>query len=100
MSLVSFLSRSLIAALTPANSDLEIWLRIEAALGTKLAEYPLEKDEVMVFKPRVEEAQRHAKNEIKALMEDRGKKGSVLKGKGRKRAAPGSGRDHMDAEEG
>ena len=54
----------------------------------------------MVFKPRVEEAQRHAKNEIKALMEDRGKKGSVLKGKGRKRAAPGSGRDHMDAEEG
>ena len=56
----------------------------------------------MVFKPRVEEAQRHAKNEIKALMEDRGKKGSVLKaGKGgRKRAAPGSSRDHMDAEEG
>lgn len=83
------------------GSDLEIWLRIEAALGTKLTEYSLEKDEVMVFKPRVEEAQRHAKNEMKALMEDRGKKGSVLKGgKGRKRAAPGSNRDNMDAEEG
>ncbi|KXX78502.1 ATP-dependent rRNA helicase RRP3 [Madurella mycetomatis] len=81
--------------------DLEIWLRIEAALGTKLTEYSLEKDEVMVFKPRVEEAQRHAKNEMKALMEDRGKKGSVLKGgKGRKRAAAGSNRDNMDAEEG
>ncbi|KAH6634929.1 P-loop containing nucleoside triphosphate hydrolase protein [Chaetomium sp. MPI-SDFR-AT-0129] len=81
--------------------DLEIWLRIEAALGTKLAEYALEKDEVMVFKPRVEEAQREAKNEMKALMEDRGKKGSVLKGgKGRKRGPPGSGRDNMDAEEG
>jgi ATP-dependent RNA helicase DDX47/RRP3 len=56
----------------------------------------------MVFKPRVEEAQRHAKNEMKELMDDRGKKGSVLKGgKGRTRGAPGSGgRDHMDAEEG
>jgi ATP-dependent RNA helicase DDX47/RRP3 len=83
------------------TSDLELWLRIEAALGTKLKEYPLEKDDVMVFKPRVEEAQRIAKTEIKALMEDRGKKGSVLKGgKGRKRGPPGSNRDHMDAEEG
>jgi ATP-dependent RNA helicase DDX47/RRP3 len=55
----------------------------------------------MVFKPRVEEAQRVAKNEMKQLLEDRGKKGSVLKGvKGRKRAAPGSTRDDMDAEEG
>ncbi|KAK3294402.1 ATP-dependent rRNA helicase RRP3 [Chaetomium fimeti] len=81
--------------------DLELWLRIEAALGTKLKEYPLEKDDVMVFKPRVEEAQRIAKIEIKALMDDRGKKGSVLKGgKGRKRGPPGSNRDHMDAEEG
>lgn len=78
-----------------------MWLRTEAALGTKLKEYPLEKDEVMVFKPRVEEAQRHAKNEIKSLMEDRGNKGAVLQGaKGRKRGPPTSGRDRMDAEEG
>jgi ATP-dependent RNA helicase DDX47/RRP3 len=55
----------------------------------------------MVFKPRVEEAQRHAKNEMKQLIDERGKKGSVLKGgKGRKRAAPASSRDDMDAEEG
>ncbi|KAK4044134.1 P-loop containing nucleoside triphosphate hydrolase protein [Parachaetomium inaequale] len=81
--------------------DLEIWLRTEAALGVQLDEYALEKDEVMVFKPRVEEAQRHAKNEMKMLMDDRGKKGSVLKGgKGRKRGPPGSSRDNMDAEEG
>ncbi|KAK3934847.1 P-loop containing nucleoside triphosphate hydrolase protein [Diplogelasinospora grovesii] len=81
--------------------DLEIWLRIEAALGTKLKEYALEKDEVMVFRPRVEEAQRHAKNEMKELLEDRGKKGSVLKGHHRKKDASGKrSRDHMDAEEG
>jgi ATP-dependent RNA helicase DDX47/RRP3 len=83
------------------NSDLEIWLRTEAALGTQLKEYPLEKDEVMVFRPRVEEAQRHAKNEMKELLEDRGKKGSVLKGHHRKKDAGGKrSRDHMDAEEG
>lgn len=80
--------------------DLEIWLRIENALGHKLDEYSLEKDEVMVFKPRVEEAQRHARNEMKTLIDDRGKRGSVLKGKGKKRTAPGGGRDNMDAEEG
>ncbi|KAK4097239.1 DEAD-domain-containing protein [Parathielavia hyrcaniae] len=81
--------------------DLEIYLRIEAALGVKHKEYALEKDDVMVFRPRVEEAQRHAKNQMKQLIDDRGKKGSVLKGgKGRKRGPPGSSRDNMDAEEG
>ncbi|KAK3400304.1 ATP-dependent rRNA helicase rrp-3 [Sordaria brevicollis] len=78
--------------------DLEIWLRIEAALGHKLDEYPLEKDEVMVFKPRVEEAQRHARNEMKALMENQGKHGGLLKRKRGK--GQGGGRDDMDAEEG
>ncbi|RFU27436.1 hypothetical protein B7463_g8906, partial [Scytalidium lignicola] len=78
--------------------DLEIWLRIEAALGKKLKEYPTVKDEVMVFKPRVEEAQRHAKNEMRTLHEDRGNRGAVLKGR-----RPGNGgkrgRDEMDKEE-
>ena len=80
---------------------MEIWLRIETALGTKLKEYELEKDEVMVFTPRVEEAQRHARMEMKTLIDDRGNKGSVLKGnhKGPKRGLLG-GRDHMDKEEG
>jgi len=87
--------------LTCRCSDLEIWLRIEKALGARLGELPTVKDEVMVFKPRVEEAQRHARNEMKNLLDDRGKKGSVLKGshKGKKRNASG-GRDHMDTEEG
>ncbi|KAF5867402.1 putative atp-dependent rrna helicase rrp3 protein [Botrytis fragariae] len=78
--------------------DVEIWMRIEAALGKKQDEYPTVKDEVMVFKPRVEEAQRHARNEMKNLHEDRGKKGAVLKGR---RPANGAkrGRDEMDREE-
>ncbi len=55
----------------------------------------------MVFKPRLEEAQRHARNEMKTLMDDRGKKGSVLKGRHTARAAGGKRRhDGMDAEEG
>lgn len=53
----------------------------------------------MVFKPRIEEAQRHARNEMKNLLENSGRKGSVLKGrhtgKGGKRR-----HDAMDAEEG
>lgn len=58
----------------------------------------MEKDEVMVFKPRVEEAQRHARNEMKALMENQGKHGGLLKRKRGK--GQGGGRDDMDAEEG
>ncbi|KAM3074185.1 ribosomal RNA processing protein [Clarireedia jacksonii] len=79
--------------------DVEIWMRIEAALGKKQDEYQTVKDEVMVFKARVEEAQRHARNEMKNLHEDRGKKGAVLKGR---RPAKGTkrGRDDMDREEG
>ncbi|PQE25728.1 hypothetical protein CJF30_00000429 [Rutstroemia sp. NJR-2017a BBW] len=79
--------------------DVEIWMRIEAALGKKQDEFQTVKDEVMVFKARVEEAQRHARNEMKNLHEDRGKKGAVLKGR---RPAKGTkrGRDDMDREEG
>ncbi|TVY85101.1 ATP-dependent rRNA helicase rrp3 [Lachnellula suecica] len=79
--------------------DIELWMRIEASLGKKQKEYETEKEEVMVFKPRVEEAQRHARNEMKNLHEDRGSRGAVLKGR---RPAKGSkrGRDGMDKEEG
>ena len=80
--------------------DAEIWLRIEAALGKKLKQDNPEKYEIMVFKPRVEEAQRHAKNEMKNLHEDRGKKGSVLKGRRPKGGDRKRGRDEMDREEG
>jgi ATP-dependent RNA helicase DDX47/RRP3 len=80
--------------------DVEIWLRIEAALGKKQKEYDYDKEEVMVFKARVEEAQRHARNEMKNLHEDRGKKGSVLKGRRPKGGDKKRGRDEMDREEG
>lgn len=80
--------------------DLEIWLRIEAALGKKLEEHPTERDEVMVFKPRVEEAQRNARTEMKALVEERGKKGAVLKGRRMGKTDGKRRRDNMDAEEG
>ncbi|KAH8743694.1 P-loop containing nucleoside triphosphate hydrolase protein [Hyaloscypha finlandica] len=80
--------------------DVEIWLRIEAALGKKQKEYGTENEEVMVFKARVEEAQRHARNEMKNLHEDRGKKGSVLKGRRPKGGDKKRGRDEMDREEG
>ncbi|KAI1840548.1 hypothetical protein JX266_013277 [Neoarthrinium moseri] len=79
--------------------DLEIYLRIEAALGKKNKEYPIDKGEVMVFKPRVEEAQRHARMEMKNLLDDRGNKGSILKGK-RGKTSHKRRHDNMDAEEG
>lgn len=85
--------------LTRLQYDVEIFKRIEAALGDQQTEYPTEKDEVFIFKTRVEEAQRHARNEMKDLHADRGKKGAVLKG--RPRASGGKrSRDEMDAEQG
>jgi ATP-dependent RNA helicase DDX47/RRP3 len=79
--------------------DLEIYLRIEAAMGKKLEEYHTEKEMVMVFQSRVEEAQRHARSEMRSLMNDRGKRGAVLKGKRPKNGVK-RGRDNMDVEEG
>ena len=78
--------------------DVEIWKRIEAALGKQLEEYSTEKDEVMLFKTRVDEAQRHAVKEMKNLHEGRGKKGAILRG----RRPKGGKRDRsdMDIEEG
>ncbi|PHH52030.1 ATP-dependent rRNA helicase RRP3 [Ceratocystis fimbriata CBS 114723] len=81
--------------------DIEIFTRIEAALGMKFPEYPTEKNEVMVFQGRVEEAQHHAKMEMKQLQESKGNKrgGKTQRGP---RGAGGNRRRHdgMDAEEG
>ncbi|OAT10487.1 ATP-dependent rRNA helicase RRP3 [Blastomyces gilchristii SLH14081] len=79
--------------------DLEVWLRIENALGKKLEEYKVEKEEVMVLSDRVGEAQRHAITEMKDLHEKRGSRGATLRGR---RPAKGAkrGRDEMDREEG
>lgn len=80
--------------------DVEIFKRTEAALKMELKEFETEKDEVMVFKARVEEAQRNARNEMKNLHEDRGKRGAVLKGRRPKPGDNQRGRDEMDREEG
>ncbi|KAL6880803.1 P-loop containing nucleoside triphosphate hydrolase protein [Trichoderma novae-zelandiae] len=76
--------------------DIEIYQRIEAALGKQLDTYPTEKEEVMAFQSRVEEAQRQARIEMKAFLEARDKKG---KGKV-KAGGPKRRRDNMDQEEG
>ena len=81
--------------------DVEIWQRIEAALGKQLKEYTTEKEEIMILGERVSEAQRAAVREMKGLHEKRGTKGATLRGrkpgalKGRKR-----GRDEMAREDG
>ncbi|PTB43640.1 ribosomal RNA processing protein [Trichoderma asperellum] len=76
--------------------DVEIYQRIEAALGKELDQYPTEKEEVMAFQSRVEEALRTVRGEMKAFLESKGKGG---KGKG-KAAGPKRRRDNMDEEEG
>ena len=78
--------------------DVEVWQRIESALGKKLGEYVTEKDEVMVLGERVEEAQRLAIREMKDLHEKRGGRGAVLRG--RRPGKGGKRRDEMDREEG
>lgn len=83
--------------------DVEIWQRIEKALGKKLGEWPSEREEVMILGERVGEAQRVAVKEMKDLHEKRGSRGSTLRGR---RTATGRGggmrrgRDDMDREEG
>ena len=85
--------------------DVEIWQRIEAALGKQLGEYKVEKEEVIVLGERVGDAQRVAIREMKDLHEKRGTKGATLRGRkpvgGRGGRAGGKrGRDEMDREEG
>lgn len=82
-----------------ARSDIEIYKRIEKALKKELEVYPAEKDEVMMLKTRTEQAQRTAKSQLKELVDDRGNKGSTLRGTHKRRAHPGSARDNMDKEE-
>lgn len=74
--------------------DVEIWLRIENALGKKVDEHKLEKDEVMVFADRVYDAQRIAISALKEQNQD--SRGSRGKGGSRSRKR---GRDEMDQEE-
>ncbi|KAK5169819.1 ribosomal RNA processing protein [Saxophila tyrrhenica] len=85
--------------------DVEIYLRIEKALGKKLDEFSADRDEAMVFSERVGEAQRVAIQEMKALNEkERGKggRGGGKGGIGGGRIKKGGKRDRegMDADEG
>ncbi|KIV94795.1 ATP-dependent rRNA helicase RRP3 [Exophiala mesophila] len=81
--------------------DVELWMRIEGALGKKLKEYETVKEEVMVLAERVNDAQRAAAMEMKELHENRGKKGATLRNK--RTGQPGGGkrgRDDMDRDDG
>ncbi|EXJ87908.1 ATP-dependent rRNA helicase rrp3 [Capronia coronata CBS 617.96] len=81
--------------------DVELWLRIEGALGKKLPEYQTVKEEVMVLAERVGDAQRAAAMEMKELHENRGQRGATLRHTRTGRGGAGKrGRDHMDQDEG
>lgn len=73
--------------------DVEIWQRIEGALGKQIQEYDAAKDEVMVLAARVGEAQRQAIMEMKNFDEKKGTRGKRF-GKGKR------SRDDMDQGEG
>lgn len=86
--------KSGVAVSVVTQYDIEVFQRIEKALGKKLEEHKMERDEVMVFAERVGEAQRVAITEMKKLADQKGGK----KGKG---IGGGRGkRDKMDVEEG
>jgi ATP-dependent RNA helicase DDX47/RRP3 len=92
--------------------DAEVWLRIEHALGKKLAELDgVVKEEVRVFGDRVNEAQGVAKKELRDALEKGSKRGGIGRGKGESSRhggggggdngrGRGRGRDDMDREEG
>lgn len=65
--------------------DIEVWQRIERALGKELDEYKIKRDEVMVFAGRVAEAQRQAIMEMKTYDEKKGNKTNKKSGGKRSR---------------
>ncbi|KAI9751198.1 MAG: ribosomal RNA processing protein [Lichina confinis] len=79
--------------------DVEVWLRIEAALGKKQPEHEAVKEEVMLLSERVGEAQRQAIREMKNLHDKRGTKGSTLRGRKSWADKGKRGKDEMDREE-
>lgn len=59
--------RSGIAVSFVTQYDVEVWLRIEHALGTKLSEIKVDEGEVVAFAERVGEAQKVAVREMKVI---------------------------------
>jgi ATP-dependent RNA helicase DDX47/RRP3 len=93
--------KSGVAITVVTQYDVEVFQRIEKALGRKLEEYGMVRDEVMLFAERVGEAQRVAINELKAQNEKEKGRGGRGKGIAGGRAKKGTGRrDAMDADEG
>ncbi|KAF2818995.1 ATP-dependent rRNA helicase RRP3 [Ophiobolus disseminans] len=89
--------------------DTEIFQRIEHALGKKIDEEVISRDEAMVLAERVGEAQREAVKQMKNLHDLKksgrgrggGGGGGMTRGGGRGgRGGRGRGRDHMDRDEG
>ena len=82
--------------------DIEIWQRIENALGKQLTEYMVAREEVNILGERVEEAAREAIKEMKDLHDKRGSRGATLRGRRPHNAVKGGklGREDMDREEG
>ncbi|KAF9894675.1 ribosomal RNA processing protein [Aspergillus nanangensis] len=85
--------RSGIALSLVTQYDIELWLRIELALGKKLDETKIPKEEVMIFAERVGDAQRVAAVEMKNMQDQ--------KGSGLRRNRHGKrGRENMDEDQG
>lgn len=81
--------------------DVEVYQRIEKALGKSLDEYEAPREEAMVFAGKVSEAQRVAILEMKSLNEKQKARGGGAAGRGGAKFAKGKGRrDEMDREEG
>ena len=75
--------------------SVEVLMRIEQALGKKMAEHPTVREEVMVFKGRVEEANRDARIEMREMDEKKKSREKRMRGG---RSARGA--DARDTEEG
>ena len=77
--------------------DVEIWMRIENALGKKLEEKAgIVREEALVLSERVGEAQRFAIKELRDEQERRGSRGGRVRGRNGSQRS----RDEMDREEG
>jgi ATP-dependent RNA helicase DDX47/RRP3 len=87
--------RSGVAMSLVTQYDVEVWKRIEEALGRKVDELKIDQDEVRVFAERVGEAQRVAAVQMRNLQGKRGNLGSALRGKKRGKR----NRDDMDRDE-
>ncbi|ORY83673.1 ATP-dependent rRNA helicase rrp3 [Protomyces lactucae-debilis] len=82
--------------------DLELYLRIEAALGTKMPLYDADKEGVMILAERVADAQRASVSDMKELQARKGGKRGEGIGRAGGRGGSASGkrkRDDMDRAE-